>query len=101
MVRFSHSCRFYYDITAFTIANGSLIGWLIYGCIIYYSDANDCDNYDSTAFFNSIMLIVIFFGYFMGFVLLMIVLSLPCLYFMENEEIVPNRNAAAGGAVRS
>ena len=32
-----------YDVTAFTICNGAMVGWLIYGYVIYYSSSNNCD----------------------------------------------------------
>jgi len=83
--------RLYYDILAFCIANGALIYWMYRGYDIFYSDANDCDNYDSTAFFNSIMFMVLFVGYLIGFVYLMVLLTLPCLYFMIREQAETNR----------
>ena len=35
--------RTYYDCTAFTISNGALVGWIIYGYVLFYSENNDCD----------------------------------------------------------
>lgn len=85
VVRLANSWRLYYDIAAFVIANGILIFWMYRGYDIFYSDANDCDNFDSTAIFNSIMFMVLFIGYMIGFIYLMIFLTLPCLYFMIRE----------------
>ncbi len=67
---------------------------------MFYSDANDCDNYDSTAFFNSIMFMVLFIGYLIGFVYLMVLLTLPCLYFMIREQAETTR-LNSGGVGRS
>jgi hypothetical protein len=70
------------------------------GFDMFYSEANDCDNYDSTAFFNSIMFMVLFIGYLIGFVYLMVLLTLPCLYFMIREQAETTR-LNSGGVGRS
>lgn len=100
VVRYLNSIRLYYDIGAFIIANGILVYWFYRGFDMFYSDANDCDNYDSTAFFNSIMFVILFIGYMIGFVYLMVFLTLPCLYFMIREQAETTR-MNSGGAARS
>ena len=100
VVRYLNDIRLWYDIAAFIIANGSLIYWLYVGFDIYYSDANNCDNYDSTAFFNSIMFMVLFIAYMIGFVYLMVFLTLPCLYFMVRDQAETTR-LNSGGVGRS
>jgi len=99
-VRYLNAIRLYYDIAAFIIANGILIYWMYRGFDMFYSDANDCDNYDSTAFFNSIMFMVLFIGYLIGFVYLMVLLTLLCLYFMIREQAETTR-LNSGGVGRS
>lgn len=100
VVRYMNHIRLYYDVAAFIIANGALIFWMYRGYDIFYSEANDCDNYDSTAFFNSIMFMVLFVGYLIGFVYLMVLLTLPCLYFMIRDQAETTR-LNSGGAARS
>lgn len=100
VVRYFNEYHLYYDVIAFTIANGSLIYWLYHGYDIFYSDQNDCDNFDSTAFFNSIMFMILFVGYLICFVYFMILLTLPCLYFMVREQAETTR-LQSGGAARS
>ena len=96
VVRHHHSCRFYYDITAFVICNGSMIVWLCYGYMIFYSDKNNCDDFPETAFLNSVMFVILFIGYFLGFMYLMILCTLPCLYMMMREQAETNRIRAGG-----
>ena len=85
VVRNYNSYKFYYDVAAFILANGSMAVWLYYGYDMFYSDANNCDNFDSTAFLNSLMFVILFIGYFLCFVYLMILFTLPCLYMAIRE----------------
>jgi hypothetical protein len=65
--------------------------WLFYGYDMFYSDKNNCDNFDSTAFLNSLMFVILFIGYFLCFVYLMILFTLPCLYMAIREQAEANR----------
>ena len=80
VVRHFNEYRLYYDIGAFAIANGSMAVWIYYGFDIFYSDQNNCDDFDSTSFLNSIMFVILFLAYFICFVYLMILFTMPCLY---------------------
>jgi len=92
--------KFYYDVSAFILANGSMAVWLFYGYDMFYSDQNNCDNFDSTAFLNSLMFVILFIGYFLCFVYLMILFTLPCLYMAIREQAESNR-VASGGVVQA
>ena len=71
--------------------------WMYYGYDIFYSEKNDCDNLtDSLAFLNSIMFVILFIGYFMGFVYLMLLCTVPCLYLMIRDQAESNRVRAGG-----
>ena len=96
VVRNHSNCRFYYDVTAFVLCNGAMIVWLLYGYSIFYSDTNNCDDFPETAFLNSVMFVILFIGYFLGFMYLMILCTLPCLYMMMREQAETNRIRAGG-----
>lgn len=85
VVRYANPYKLYYDIGAFTIANGAMVIWLYHGYDMFYSDANNCDDIPATSFLNSVMFVILFIGYFMGFVYLMIACTVPCLYMMIRE----------------
>ena len=75
----------YYDIAALILANGSMLICMYYGYDMFYSDKNDCDLFDSTALLNSIMFVILFIGYFICFMWLMIAMTIPCLYCMVRD----------------
>lgn len=100
VIRNYYSYKFYYDCAAFILANGSMAFWLFYGYDMFYSDQNNCDNFDSTAFLNSLMFVILFIGYFLCFVYLMILFTLPCLYMAIREQAETNR-VNAGGVVQA
>ena len=75
-----YSYRTCYDFSAFIISNGIMVGWLIYGYILFYSDDNNCDKNMDTAFLNSMMFVILFIGYILMFVYLMLLCTVPCLY---------------------
>ena len=70
--------------------------WLGYGFNIFYSDENNCDNIDSTAFLSSIMFVILFIGYFLIVMYLMILFTFPCVYYAVRDTIDTNRIAAGG-----
>mmetsp|Transcript_5861 Transcript_5861/g.9461 ORF Transcript_5861/g.9461 Transcript_5861/m.9461 type:complete len:120 (+) Transcript_5861:542-901(+) len=88
--------RLTFDVAAFAICNGLMICWMVYGFEIYFSDDNDCDNVNSTAFFSAIMFVILFIGYFICFVYLMIACTVPCLYCMIRDQAEQNRIQAGG-----
>ena len=95
-MRHAATWRFYYDCFAFTLTNGCMLGWVIYGYDIFYSEKNNCDDIPETAFLNSVMFVILFIAYFLGFMYLMILCTLPCLYMMMREQAENNRLRAGG-----
>ena len=65
--------------------NGAMVVWIYYGYDMFYDDKNNCDDIPETAFLNSVMFVILFIGYFMGFVYLMLACTVPCLYKMVQE----------------
>ena len=96
VVRYVPAWKLYYDIAAFTIANGVMVIWLYHVYDMFYSDANNCDDVQSTSFLNSVMFVILFIGYFMWFVYLMIACTVPCLYMMIREQAEQNRLQSGG-----
>ena len=96
VIKYMNQYKLWYDIAAFVICNGAMIGWMYYGYVLFYSEKNDCDNYDDTAFLNSIMFVILFIGYFLGFVYLMVLLTVPCLYLLIRDQAENNRIRAGG-----
>jgi hypothetical protein len=82
-----------YDVSAFTLCNGAMAGWLIYGYVIFYSKSNNCDKIEDTSFLNSLMFVILFLSYIMGFIYILMILTLPCIYMMARE--AGNTHAAA------
>lgn len=72
--------------------------WLYYGYDMFYSDKNDCDNVDSTAFLSSLMFVILFLGYFLIFIYLMIMFTVPCLYWAIRDQAETNRLQTGGVA---
>lgn len=81
-----YAYRTVYDIFAFTVTNGALLGWIIYGLILYNSDKNNCDKIADTRFYISLMFVILFLGYILMFIYLMLICTLPCAYlFLRNN----------------
>jgi len=57
-----------------------MIGWLIYGNVIYYSKENNCGTNGRTAIDDEIMLVILYIGYLMMAFYLVIMCTIPCLY---------------------
>jgi hypothetical protein len=85
IVKYCNQYRFWYDIGAFIFTNGAMIVWIYYGYDIFYSEKNNCDDIPGTTFLNSIMFVILFIGYFLGFIYLMIICTIPCIYMMVRE----------------
>jgi hypothetical protein len=88
--------KFHYNCFAFVICNGAMAICLIYGYSLYYSDSNNCDDLASTAFLSSVMFIILFIGYMLGFVYLMLLCTVPCLYVMIRDQAEQTRLNAGG-----
>lgn len=52
---------------------------LIYGNELYFSDKNDCDKKEQTAFMAEAMGSILFFGYIMMAFYLLLLCTIPCL----------------------
>ena len=98
VIRNLNQYKVFYDCFAFALCNGAMAIWLYYGYDIFYSDANDCDNIDSTAFLSSVMFVILFLGYFLIFIYLMILFTVPCLYLAIREQAEMTRIKAGGVA---
>lgn len=96
VVRHYRAYRLYYDIAAFALMNGAMVFWIYYGYDMFYDDKNNCDDIPETAFLNSVMFVILFIGYFMGFVYLMLACTIPCLYLMVQEQAENNRVQSGG-----
>jgi hypothetical protein len=92
-----YSYKTCYDFTAFSITNGIMCGWLVYGYILFYSDANNCDSKTDTAFLNSMMFVILFIGYILMFVYLMLLCTVPCLYAFVRDSAQSGGRQFAGG----
>ena len=75
----------WYDIAAFTLCNGAMAVCFYFGYDMFYSDQNNCDDIPDTAFLNSLMFVILFIGYFMCFIYLMLLCTVPCLYMTIRE----------------
>ena len=98
VLTYFYDYKTWYDVAAFTITNGAICGWIIYGFSIYYSDANDCDKYADTSFFSSMMFVILFIGYIMIFVYVMMLCTVPCVYMFLRGGGQGQRGGAAGQA---
>ena len=85
MLTYFYEYKNIYDILAFSISNGAMTGWLIYGYVIYYSDKNDCDKFSETSFYDSLMVVILFIAYVMACAYCMFLCTLPCIYNMLDD----------------
>ena len=82
IIRNFYSRRNYYNIMRFVIIDGSIIAWLVYGNVIYYSKRNNCDDNERTQFLAQFMACLLVFGYVMMAFYILIICTLPCLLFV-------------------
>ena len=66
-----------------------MLGWLIYGYVLFFSDSNNCDNIVDTALLNSIMFVILFIGYILIFMYMMLLCTFPCVYFFADPHQNP------------
>lgn len=85
VLTYFYEYRTCYDFSAFVLINGAMTGWIIYGYIIFYSQANNCDKVSDTAYLNSLMFVILFIGYIVIFIYLMLLCTLPCVYSVIRE----------------
>ena len=48
VIRNFYAHRAKYEIGRLVVIDGAIIGWLIYGNILYYSKKNTCEKYEAT-----------------------------------------------------
>lgn len=100
IIRNFYSRRNYYNIMRFAIVDGLIILWLIYGNVLYYSKRNDCEANERTQFLNEFMGCILILGYVMIGFYLLILCTVPCLYYLLRQQQANNqRIAAAAGHV--
>lgn len=86
VLRNNYENRFTFTATLFIIMNGILVIWLFVGYALYYSDSNDCSKNPNTAFFNTLMFIMLLIGYVVIFIYFLLICSVPCLYiYVQNQ----------------
>ena len=80
VIRFYYQHRHAYEIVRMIVIDGLLILWLIYGNQIFYSKENDCQKNEHTRFLNDFMGCILFLGYLMISLYLLLICTVPCLY---------------------
>ena len=74
-----------YEILKLVAVDGCLLGWLIYGNMIYFSDKNNCKLFEATQGLNEMMLVILIVGYIMMGTYLFILCMIPfVIYYMRN-----------------
>ena len=74
-----------YEVFKLITIDGCLLGWLVYGNMIYFSDKNDCRNQESTQGLNEMMLVILIIGYIMMGTYLFILCMIPVvIYYLRN-----------------
>jgi len=87
VVRHFNEYRVYYNIVSTLFINCMIVGWLIYGNVLYFSDKNDCTEKPETQSQAYLMLFFIIVGYFqMGFTLILLCFVPFLIYLvMQNQ----------------
>lgn len=102
IIRNFYSRRNYYNIMRFAVADGLIIAWLIYGNVLYYSKRNNCEANERTQFLAEFMGCILIIGYIMMGFYLLILCTLPWLYFLLRRQAAEVQlNAGPGHASRS
>ena len=71
----------HYEIFRLLVIDGFLLAWIFYGNKLYYSKENDCEKIKSTKDLGQLMGVLLFIGYLMIGMYLVIMCTFPCLYF--------------------
>lgn len=85
VIKYFYNHVLMFDIAKLVIIDSCMIGWLVYGNIIYYSKQNDCERVQGTMFLAEFMSCILFIGYLMIGMYGLILLTLPCLYMMVRQ----------------
>ena len=69
-----------FNLITFVVIDGFILGWLIYGNILLYSEENLCNKTDDLSrVLYDIMLVLIIIGYFQMLLYAMIIILVPAL----------------------
>lgn len=70
-----------YELSRLVLIDGAIIAWLVYGNTLFYSKKNDCEKYEATEGLNDLMQVILILGYLMMAMYLIILCSIPFLYY--------------------
>ena len=98
IIRNFYSRRNYYNVMRFVIIDGTIIAWLVYGNMIYYSKKNNCDDNERTQFLDQFMGCIIVLGYIMMAFYLLILCTIPCLFLLLRYNQAGLAQNIGGGA---
>ena len=91
VLRRNYENRVSFSATLFVIMNGFLVIWLIVGNVFWFSDNNDCEDHDDTAWLNVLMLIILVIGYLVIAFYFLLLCTVPCIYFCSHVQNQENR----------
>lgn len=81
IIRNFYSLRGRYELLRIFLIDSIMIAWLVYGNDLYFSKKNDCDKVDGTLFMAEAMGTILFVGYLMMGFYLLLLCTIPCLYW--------------------
>ena len=85
-MRNHHQYANHYSIISFLVLDGFILGWLIYGNILFFSKDNNCNKVEDSKMLYSMMLILLIFGYFQMAVYLLIIILLPIIIYQQRHQ---------------
>lgn len=75
-----------YSIGVFLVFDGAFLGWLIYGNVIFWSKADNCNVVPDSRIIYQLMLLMILVGYFQMLVYGILISCVPCIiYSLRNQ----------------
>lgn len=94
-----------YTIACFALVNLFMVAWLIYGNVLFYSEENDCRNFEETLGLSSMMFFFIIIGYVQFVGLLVLICFGACLLllmrFLNERQVREISSTDAGRVVES
>ena len=78
VLRYYPGRRTHYNILTTVVVNALMVGWLIYGNMLYFSDKNNCLDDAETKDLANLMLFFIIIGYVQMVFLFLLIFVLPC-----------------------
>ena len=79
------SFRWYYKLYQTLFINLAMTVWLIYGNVIFYSSANDCQTIEATYGLWIMMLVFLIIGYFFLLAMIIVLIVLPFILFCNRR----------------